>query len=237
MLVVVLLFWPARRCVIEVDLLDHCGQAQIKQTETNFYETCWPVLIDHRSSRLGNLKGKSKSTTRPKLIPSLIENYQVLLAAHIASIKLIWFRSHRVRVRKWWWWERQAERLHPNSRRISPSSQRQTHNHWLTTSWPTRCQFFVRLRKVHSRESPKSLEETATRCPKRRQRKRMAKHNERVPNISNREEVKITKEPEKTNKTTRQNDQSDKFYTLAEKIGFKQSNFSIDQSIKSIINA
>ena len=65
----------------------------------------------------------------------------------------------------------------------------------------------------------------------------MAKHNERVPNISNREEVKITKEPEKTNKTTRQNDQSDKFYTLAEKIGFKQSNFSIDQSIKSINNA
>ena len=56
---------------------------------------------------------------------------------------------------------------------------------------------------------------------------------------------------------TKQNDQSDKFYTIAEKMGFKQSgilplgfnkhtqilrfetlsNFSVVQSIKSIINA
>ena len=51
----------------------------------------------------------------------------------------------------------------------------------------------------------------------------MAKHNERVPKIPNREEVKIAKESEKQTKQTKQNEQSDKFYTLANLIGFKQS--------------
>ena len=68
--------------------------------------------------------------------------------------------------------------------------------------------------------------------------------------------IKITKESNKT-KQKKQNDQNGKFYTLAEKINFKQSgllplsinehnqilrsktlsNFSVEQSIKSIMNA